>query len=172
MSHQIFIKLPVTKTQKKVICPCNICKSEKEPCNPQTKDAYIAKYRVCKELLSTYEPYPNISSPTDSQIGPSSISSINISLSTLLDPEFQKSFLVTKNKRKKAKAIIREQPDIDIVLKTLNISNNEEEVAEIEPDSDNEKTIMDYSAPNIENEDKEEFEHIDNLDNSFDQILI
>ncbi|CAG8517212.1 35328_t:CDS:2 [Racocetra persica] len=27
---------------------------------------------------------------------------------------------------------------------------------------------MDYSAPNIENRDEEEFEHIDNLDNSFD----
>ncbi|CAG8748238.1 16113_t:CDS:1, partial [Dentiscutata heterogama] len=97
---------------------------------------------------------------------PSSISLINISSPTLLDPEFQKSFLVTKNKRKKMKAIIREQPDIDIVLEILNISNNEE-VAEIEPNSDDEETIIDYSASDIENEDKEEFEYIDNLDNSF-----
>ncbi|CAG8774340.1 4669_t:CDS:2, partial [Dentiscutata heterogama] len=77
------------------------------------------------------------------------------------------SFLVTKNKRKKAKAIIREQLDIDIVLKTLNISDNKE-VAEIKPDSDDEKTIIDYSAPDIENKDDEEFEHIDNLNNSFE----
>ncbi|CAG8849128.1 8715_t:CDS:1, partial [Racocetra persica] len=46
------------------------------------------------------------------------------------------------------------------------------EVAEIEPDSDDEETIMDYSASDIENEDEEEFEHIDNLDNSFGWILI
>ncbi|CAG8767579.1 4217_t:CDS:1, partial [Dentiscutata heterogama] len=76
--------------------------------------AHIAKYGICKELLSSYEPHPGIPSPTDSQIGPSSISSINISSPTLLDSEFQELFLVTKNKRKKAKAIIREQPDIDI----------------------------------------------------------
>ncbi|CAG8830883.1 309_t:CDS:2, partial [Racocetra persica] len=40
-------------------------------------------------------------------------------------------------------------------------------VAEIEPESDK-KTIMDYSAPDIENRDEEEFKYIDNLDNSFD----
>ncbi|CAG8851007.1 505_t:CDS:1, partial [Racocetra persica] len=39
-------------------------------------------------------------------------------------------------------------------------------VAEIESESD-EETIMDYFAPDIKNKDKEEFEHIDNLDNSF-----
>ncbi|CAG8830483.1 26763_t:CDS:1, partial [Racocetra persica] len=39
--------------------------------------------------------------------------------------------------------------------------------AEIEPESDDEKTIIDYSAPDIENRDEEEFEHIDNFDNSF-----
>ncbi|CAG8604084.1 3846_t:CDS:2 [Dentiscutata heterogama] len=109
-----------------------------------TKNAYIAKYGICKELLHFYELHPDIPSLTDPQIEPSSISSINISSPTLLDPEFQEeSFL------------------------TLNISNNEEEVAEIEPDSDNEETIMDYSASNIENKDNEEFKHIDNLDNSF-----
>ncbi|CAG8764433.1 25809_t:CDS:2, partial [Racocetra persica] len=43
--------------------------------------------------------------------------------------------------------------------------------AEIEPESD-EKIIIDYSAPDIENGDEEEFEHIDNLDNSFGWILI
>ncbi|CAG8840052.1 9362_t:CDS:1, partial [Racocetra persica] len=41
------------------------------------------------------------------------------------------------------------------------------EVAEIEPKSDDEKTIIDYFASDIENRDEEEFEHIDNLDNSF-----
>ncbi|CAG8600332.1 10377_t:CDS:2, partial [Dentiscutata heterogama] len=109
---------------------------------------------ICKELLSSYESHPDIPFPTDSQIGPSSISLINISLPTLLDPEFQESFLVTKNKIKKAKAIIIEQPNIDIVLESLNISNNEE-VAEIEPDSDDEETIMNYSASDIENEDED-----------------
>ncbi|CAG8744815.1 16918_t:CDS:1, partial [Racocetra persica] len=44
-------------------------------------------------------------------------------------------------------------------------------VAEIEPESD-EETIMNYSAPDIENRDEKEFEHIDNLDNSFGWILI
>ncbi|CAG8783179.1 15208_t:CDS:1, partial [Racocetra persica] len=39
--------------------------------------------------------------------------------------------------------------------------------AEIEPESDNKETIIDYSVPDIENEDEEEFKHIDNLDNSF-----
>ncbi|CAG8732120.1 15623_t:CDS:1, partial [Racocetra persica] len=39
-------------------------------------------------------------------------------------------------------------------------------VAKIEPESD-EETIIDYFAPNIKNEDEEEFKHIDNLDNSF-----
>ncbi|CAG8547761.1 31473_t:CDS:1, partial [Racocetra persica] len=39
--------------------------------------------------------------------------------------------------------------------------------AEIESESDNEETIMDYSASNIENGDEKEFKHIDNLDNSF-----
>ncbi|CAG8628916.1 31134_t:CDS:1, partial [Racocetra persica] len=39
--------------------------------------------------------------------------------------------------------------------------------AEIEPESDNKEPIIDYSAPNIENRDEEEFKHIDNLDNSF-----
>ncbi|CAG8849337.1 28702_t:CDS:1, partial [Racocetra persica] len=40
-------------------------------------------------------------------------------------------------------------------------------VAEIESKSDNKETIIDYSASDIENRDKEEFKHIDNLDNSF-----
>ncbi|CAG8763187.1 27321_t:CDS:1, partial [Racocetra persica] len=44
--------------------------------------------------------------------------------------------------------------------------------AEIEPESNNEETIIDYSALNIENGDEEEFKHIDNLDNSFGWILI
>ncbi|CAG8730404.1 9658_t:CDS:1, partial [Dentiscutata heterogama] len=52
-------------------------------------------------------------------------------------------------------------------LEILNISNNKEKVAEIEPNSDDEKTIIDYSASDIENKDKEKFEHIDNLNNSF-----
>ncbi|CAG8768136.1 24254_t:CDS:1, partial [Racocetra persica] len=39
--------------------------------------------------------------------------------------------------------------------------------AEIEPESDDEETIMDYSAPDIENGDEKKFDHIDNLDNSF-----
>ncbi|CAG8545876.1 4355_t:CDS:2, partial [Dentiscutata heterogama] len=110
---------------------------KKESCDLQTKDAHIAKYVICKELLSSYESHHNIPSPTDPQIGPS------------------------------MKAIIREQPYIDIVFKTLNISDNKEEVAKIESNSNYEKTIIDYSAPNIENEDKKEFEHINNLDNSF-----
>ncbi|CAG8729987.1 9073_t:CDS:2, partial [Dentiscutata heterogama] len=95
--------------------------------------AHIAKYRICKELLSSYEPHSDIPFSTDPQIGPSSISSINISSPTLLDSEFQESFL---------------------------------------PNSDDEKTIMNYSAPDIENKYEEEFEHIDNLDNSFGWILI
>ncbi|CAG8830878.1 25195_t:CDS:1, partial [Gigaspora rosea] len=78
----------------------------------------------------------------------------------------EESFIVEKKDKKKAKTIIREQPDINIILETLNISDYEEEVAEIEPENDDEKTIMDYSAPDIENED-EVFENIDNLDNSF-----
>ncbi|CAG8808448.1 12295_t:CDS:1, partial [Racocetra persica] len=39
--------------------------------------------------------------------------------------------------------------------------------AKIESESDNKETIIDYSAPNIKNGDEEEFEHINNLDNSF-----
>ncbi|CAG8835322.1 11930_t:CDS:1, partial [Racocetra persica] len=40
-------------------------------------------------------------------------------------------------------------------------------VAEIEPKSDDEETIIDYSAPDIKNGDEKEFKHIDNFDNSF-----
>ncbi|CAG8816229.1 30165_t:CDS:1, partial [Racocetra persica] len=40
-------------------------------------------------------------------------------------------------------------------------------VAEIEPESDDKETIIDYSAPNIETRDEEKFKHIDNLNNSF-----
>ncbi|CAG8850655.1 17523_t:CDS:1, partial [Racocetra persica] len=40
-------------------------------------------------------------------------------------------------------------------------------VAEIEPESNDKKTIIDYFAPDIENKNEEEFEYIDNLDNSF-----
>ncbi|CAG8789123.1 29238_t:CDS:1, partial [Racocetra persica] len=39
-------------------------------------------------------------------------------------------------------------------------------VAEIESESD-EETTMNYSASDIENKNKEESKHIDNLDNSF-----
>ncbi|KAF0538535.1 hypothetical protein F8M41_007741 [Gigaspora margarita] len=86
--------------------------------------------------------------------------------------EFEELFFVNKKDKKKAKSIIREQPDIDIILETLNISDYEEEVAEIEPESDDKKTIMDYFASNIKNGDEEVFENIDNLDNSFGWILI
>ena len=65
MSHQIFIKLPTTKTQKKVICICNIYKDKKEPCNPQTRDAHIEKYGICKELSSSSELHTNIHSSTN-----------------------------------------------------------------------------------------------------------
>ncbi|CAG8842089.1 30874_t:CDS:1, partial [Racocetra persica] len=41
------------------------------------------------------------------------------------------------------------------------------EVAKIEPESDDEKNIIDYSASNIKNKNKKEFKYIDNLDNSF-----
>ncbi|CAG8736433.1 14341_t:CDS:2, partial [Gigaspora rosea] len=63
-------------------------------------------------------------------------------------------------------------PQIKSSTSLANISSHnfeylcyKEEVAEIEPKSDDEKTIMDYSAPDIENE--EVFKNIDNLDNSF-----
>ena len=109
---------------------------------------------------------------TNFQIERSSTLLSNISLFTLIDLNFQEeSFLVTKKDRKKAKAIIREQPDIDIILESLNLSDYEE-VAEIEPESDDEKSMLDYSAPDVEDEDKEIFEDIDNLDNSFGWILI
>ncbi|CAG8803191.1 33810_t:CDS:1, partial [Racocetra persica] len=40
--------------------------------------------------------------------------------------------------------------------------------AKIKSKSDDKKTIIDYTTPDIENRDKEEFEYINNLDNSFD----
>ncbi|CAG8673698.1 8803_t:CDS:2, partial [Ambispora leptoticha] len=117
--------------------------SEKELCDPRTKDAHIEKYRICEKLVGS-EPQTNISSPTD--------------------PHIEKEpIFVTKKDKKKTKAIIREQPDIDIVLETLDISDYEE-IAEIEPESNDEETIIDYSAPDIESRDEEIFEDIENLE--------
>src|SRR5260363_414499 len=173
MSHQIFIKLPASKTRKKVICKCNVCKGKKEPCDPRTRYAYIEKYGICEDLVDSSELQANIPSSADPQIESSCTSLADIFSHNLLDLDFQEEpFLVNKKDKKKAKSIIRELPDIDIILETLNISDYEEEVAEIEPKSDNEETIMDYSAPDIENGDEEVFKNIDNLDNSFGWILI
>ncbi|CAG8820503.1 9136_t:CDS:1, partial [Gigaspora rosea] len=135
-------------------------------------DAHIEKYGTYEDLVGLSELQVDIPSSTDPQIESSSTSLANISSHSLLDLDFQEeSFIVEKKDKKKAKTIIREQPDIDIILETLNISDYEEEVAEIEPESDDEETIMDYSAPDIEKED-EVFKNIDNLDNSFGWILI
>ena len=81
-------------------------------------------------------------------------------------------FLIVKKDRRKTKVIIRKQSDIDLALETLNILDSEEEITEIEPESDNEDTILDYSAPDIENSDEEIFEDIENLDQNFSWILI
>ncbi|CAG8827357.1 21876_t:CDS:2, partial [Gigaspora rosea] len=118
--------------------------------------AHIEKYGTCEDLVGLSELQVNISSSTNPQIESSGTSLADISSHSLLDLDFQEE---------------SEQPDIDIILETLNISDYEEKVAEVEPKSDDEKTIMDYSAPNIENED-EVFKNIDNLDNSFCWILI
>ncbi|CAG8766040.1 29670_t:CDS:1, partial [Racocetra persica] len=40
-------------------------------------------------------------------------------------------------------------------------------VAKKEPESNDEETIIDYFASDIKNKNKEKFEYIDNLDNSF-----
>ncbi|CAG8708467.1 16075_t:CDS:1, partial [Dentiscutata heterogama] len=57
-----------------------------------------------------------------------------------------------------------EQPDIDIVFETLNNSDYKE-VTEIEPESnDDKKTIIDYSASNIESSDKKIFKDIENFE--------
>ncbi|CAG8764577.1 9241_t:CDS:2, partial [Gigaspora rosea] len=111
-------------------------------------DAHIEKYGTCEDLVGSFELQADIPSSTNPQIECSGTSLADISSYSLLDLDFQEESFIT-----------------------LNISNYEEEVAEIEPESDDEETIMDYSAPDIEKED-EVFENIDNLDNSFGWILI
>ena len=133
----------------------------------------VKKYEIWKDVVNLSELQANIPSSADPQIESSCTSLANTSSHNLLDLDFQEEpFLVNKKDKKKAKSIIREQPDIDIILETLNISDYEEEVAEIKPENNNEETIMDYSASDIKNGDKEVFENIDNLDNSFGWILI
>ena len=56
MSHKIFIKLLVSQTWKKVNCTFKVYKREKEPCDSWTRDAYIKRYNVCKELVGSTEP--------------------------------------------------------------------------------------------------------------------
>ena len=170
MSQQIFIKLPASKTRKKVICTCKICKGEKE-CDPRTRDAHIERYGIWKELTGSAEPQSNIPSPTDPQIEGSSTSLTDIP--DLIDISFQEEpVFVVKKGTKKTKAIISEQPDIDLILETLDISDDEE-VTEIEPESDDdEEIIIDYSAPDIESNDEEIFEDIEHLDKDFSWILI
>ena len=173
MSHKIFIKLPASKTRKKVNCTCKVCKGEKEPCDPRTRDAHIERYGVCEELVGSTEPQVDFPSPTDPHIEGSGTSETDILFPTLIDISLQEeSFLVVKKDRKKTKVIIREQSDIDLALETLNASDSEEEITEVEPESDDEDTILDYSAPDIENGDEKIFEDIENLDQDFGQILI
>ncbi|CAG8768385.1 14712_t:CDS:1, partial [Cetraspora pellucida] len=68
--------------------------------------------------------------------------------------------------------IIREQPYIDLVEENLAISDYDKEVIEIEPESDNEDIILDYSAPDIESSEEEIFEDIGNYNKRFNWILI
>jgi len=104
MSHQIFIKLPASKTRKKVICKCNICKGKKEPCDPRTRDAHIEKYGTCEDLVGSSELQADIPSSTNPQIESSSTSLANISSHSLLVLDFQeKSFLVKKKIKRKQK---------------------------------------------------------------------
>ncbi|CAG8683738.1 16697_t:CDS:1, partial [Cetraspora pellucida] len=72
----------------------------------------------------------------------------------------------TKDKRKK-KAIIREQPYIDLVEENLATSDYDEEVIEIEPESDDEDIMLDYSTPDIKSSEEEIFEDIGNHDKRF-----
>ena len=81
---QIFIKLPASKTRKKIICICNMCRGKKEPCNLWTRDTYIEKYGICKELVSP-EPQADTVPTTNSQIGESGTSLPDISSPTLID---------------------------------------------------------------------------------------
>ena len=128
---------------------------------------------MCKELVDSTEPQVDFPSPTDPHIEGSGTSETDILFPTLIDISLQEeSFLVVKKDRKKTKVIIREQSDIDLALETLNASDSEEEITEVEPESDDEDTILDYSAPDIENGDEEIFEDIENLDQDFGWILI
>ena len=123
---------------------------------------------MCEELVGSTEPQVDFPSPTDLHIEGSSTSETDILFPTLIDISLQEeSFLVVKKDRRKTKVIIREQSDIDLALETLNASDSEEEITEVEPKSDDEDTILDYSAPNIENGDEEIFEDIENLDQDF-----
>ena len=116
--------------------------------SPQT--LCLAKTQASRSRFDTWYSFPTL---------------INISLQ-------EESFLVVKKDRRKTKVIIREQSDIDLALETLNASDSEEEITEVEPESDDEDTILDYSASDIENGDKKIFEDIENLDQDFSWILI
>ncbi|CAG8690102.1 12232_t:CDS:1, partial [Cetraspora pellucida] len=72
----------------------------------------------------------------------------------------------TKDKRKK-KAIIREQPYIDLVEKNLAISDYDEEVIEIESESDDENIMLDYLTSDIESSEEEIFKNIGNYNERF-----
>ncbi|CAG8487019.1 10496_t:CDS:10, partial [Cetraspora pellucida] len=66
-------------------------------------------------------------------------------------------------KIKKKKAIIREQPYIDLVEANLAISDYNGKVKEIEPESDYENIMLDYSTPDIESSEEEIFKDIGNM---------
>ena len=172
MSHQTFIKLPASKTRKKVICICKVCKGKSELCDLRTRDTHIERYGICEEFVSSVEPQPDIPSLTNPQIESSSIS-IGIPTPSLMDVSLQEELflVVTKDKRKK-KAIIREQPYIDLVEENLATSDYDEEVIEIESESDDEDIMLDYSTPDIESSEEEIFENIGNHDERFSWILI
>ncbi|CAG8455370.1 10333_t:CDS:2 [Dentiscutata heterogama] len=94
--------------------------------------------RICEELVSA-KSQANIFSPIDSQIGGISILQTNIS--NLIDINIQKESLFTLD------------------------NSDYEEVTEIKPESDdNEETIIDYFAPDIESSNKEIFEDFENFE--------
>ncbi|CAG8587948.1 13173_t:CDS:1, partial [Cetraspora pellucida] len=70
-------------------------------------------------------------------------------------------------KIKEKKTIIREQLYIDLVKENLTISDYDEEVIEIEPESDDEDIMLNYSIPDIESSEEEIFKDIGNHNERF-----